>query len=276
MAFYGTKPVITENGLNLLSRAFAGEINIEFTHIEFGSGFYMEDEKTEEALQKVTSLKEKKQACFFSSKSAVSPNKILLKALLSNETLTEGYYINEVAIFAKARGEDDTSAVLYSISVAHIGDYMPKYNGTSPIQIIQQYYTAVNNATNITLSINNHAVALAEDLDYHVRDEERHITSDERLNWNDTYNALLYLVDVDNILTSFNGTFTLISQADPTALSTEEIEEAIATEWNGESSADPTALSAEEIEEAIATEWNGETSEDPTALSAEEIREVIS
>ena len=81
--------------------------------------------------------------------------------------------------------------------------------------------------------------------------------------------------DASLVQEAFHNTFSKIEAIDETALTSEEIEEAIATEWNGESSADPTALSAEEIEEAIATEWNGETSTDLTALSAEEIREVI-
>ena len=67
MAFF-CKPVITEKGLNLLSKAFAGEVNIEFTYMVFGSGFYSEDEKIPEILQKASRLKEEKQKSYFSNK----------------------------------------------------------------------------------------------------------------------------------------------------------------------------------------------------------------
>lgn len=66
----------------------------------------------------------------------------------------------------------------------------------------------------------------------------------------------------------FNSSF------DPTAMTREEINEAIATKWNGESSDDITAMTREEVNEAIATEWNGESSDDPTAMTSVEVDEA--
>ena len=61
----------------------------------------------------------------------------------------------------------------------------------------------------------------------------------------------------------------------PIAMTSEDILEAIQTEWNGESSEHPNAMRAEEIEQALNTEWNGESSTNPNAMSAEDINNAI-
>jgi hypothetical protein len=65
-------------------------------------------------------------------------------------------------------------------------------------------------------------------------------------------------------------------EADPTALQSTDIDNAIATEWNGESSQDETAMDSAEVSKSLETEWNGETSEDTEeAISASEINTVL-
>ncbi len=160
---YFNKSVMTSAGLNLLSRAFAGEITLEFVKLAAGSGTYTDSEKLPEALREATGLKAQKQQSTFSGKSVINSNTIALKSLLSNEQLTEGYYITEIGLYAKAAGADDGTAILYSIAVAEIADYMPEYNGSSPAQIIQEYYATVNDSAQITISVQG-AVALAEDI----------------------------------------------------------------------------------------------------------------
>lgn len=159
------KAVMTENGLNLLTKAFSGEIILEFVKMVYGSGEYTDAEKASEVLKKSTALKEVKQESYFSSRNFVNANTVSLKALLSNESVTEGYYINEIGIYAKAQGAADNTAILYSIAVAEIADYLPAFNGSNPAQIIQEYYVSVNDVENISITIKNGAVALAEDLE---------------------------------------------------------------------------------------------------------------
>ena len=62
---------------------------------------------------------------------------------------------------------------------------------------------------------------------------------------------------------------------DVTAMTSSDIEDALNTTWNGESSEDITAMSAEDVSVSLNTTWNGESSEDETAMSAEEIDSVI-
>jgi hypothetical protein len=77
---------------------------------------------------------------------------------------------------------------------------------------------------------------------------------------------------------------TLVDQAfaevyeygtDPTAMSSSDVEDAINTEWNGETSEDETAMNSTEVEDAINKEWNGETSEDDEAISSNDIETIL-
>jgi len=59
------------------------------------------------------------------------------------------------------------------------------------------------------------------------------------------------------------------------AMTADDILEAMSIPWDGQTSQNPAALSAVEITEAINTPWNGQTSQNPAALSAAEITEAI-
>lgn len=82
-----------------------------------------------------------------------------------------------------------------------------------------------------------------------------------------------------NIEDEFYQVFTLVKEEpevqDPTAMTSTDIEDALNTTWNGESSEDITAMSAEDVNVSLNTEWKGESSQDETAMSAEEIASVI-
>ena len=93
----------------------------------------------------------------------------------------------------------------------------------------------------------------------------------------DIYHRSNAVCDEANMQNAFYTVFTKVaSNNNETALSADEIETALHTEWSGETSDDETALSADEIETALHTEWSGETSDDETALSAAEIETALS
>lgn len=164
--------VMTNGGARLLTRAQAGEIKIEFTRIAIGSGSYTAAEKALAALQARTELKERKNSYTLSDIDVYSEHSVKVTALITNqdpvtkETLVnQGYYINEMGLYAKPAGESDSAEVLYSVTVTagENGDFMPPYNGYNAAQIIQDYYVTVNNSAQITINTTG-APALAEDL----------------------------------------------------------------------------------------------------------------
>ena len=141
--------VMTQNGAALLNKAQAGLCKIEFTRMSTGDGTFSESEKSPEELRKMTDLKSHKQSFAFDSIKYRDDTTVELKASITNhndtQTLSEGYYIQEIAVFAREAGEEDTE-ILYSIAVADSPDFMPPYNGKNPMLIIQRYYVTVDDS----------------------------------------------------------------------------------------------------------------------------------
>lgn len=165
--------VITDVGIALLNRAQAGEVSIQFTRMAVGNGVYREEEKTLSQLQKSTSLRSEKNSYPLSSVNIISDNSVKLTAIITNQDLVteenlvaNGYYINEMGLYAKEKDGDSSTEVLYSIvtTAAENGDYMPPYNGHTPAQIIQEYYTTISNSEDVTIYLKDTgAVMLAEE-----------------------------------------------------------------------------------------------------------------
>ena len=271
--------VMTNAGIKLLNEAQNGECKIEFTRIAVGDGTY--SDKTRDTLAQMTALKNEKKSYAITSKEKSNDNAVILQTLISNydeaeETvlITEGFYINEIAVFARAVDSDNEIMYSFAVTAGETGDYMPAYNGFNPAQIIQSYLVSVNNASDVQIVVKNGAYALQEDVN---RFQEKIDTTKESVNEITTW-IQENLLNTETIEAAFFNTFSHVPgvEEDLTALTTEDILDAINTEWNGESSDDPTAMSADEVENAINTEWNGESSDDPTALSAEDIEKATS
>lgn len=170
--------VITNSGANLLARAQAGEIKICFTAIATGDGEYTADEETLYALQNRSKLKSERNRYAISDILLNTATSVKVTALITNKDpvtektlVSQGYHINEIGLFAKAEGEDDDTAILYSIATTagDVGDYMPPYNGYNPAQITQDWIVTVDNSANVTIQSTG-AALLVEDANQ-IRDD---------------------------------------------------------------------------------------------------------
>ena len=155
--------VTTDAGMTLSADLLIGE-QMVFTKLVTGSGIYDEHEMTRTSLQKVTQIKEPRQEYEFSNIEKVTDNCILLKTLISNVNLTEGYRMTEIGVYAKKQGEEG-DGILYSVSVAKEPDYLPRYNGLAAIEIIEEYYITVSDAAEVSLQVGSSAAVLREDLE---------------------------------------------------------------------------------------------------------------
>ncbi|MFG6383494.1 MAG: phage tail protein [Lachnospiraceae bacterium] len=187
------KAILTEAGQQLLIKSQAGEANIEFTRLVIGNGLYAENEKEPAILQKMTELKSEKNSYALSGIFIHSQNSVKITALITNqdavtkETLvTEGYFINEMGLYAKEKGKEEEE-ILYSIAVTsgENGDFLPIYNGF-PAEIYQEYYVIVSNSVEVSIQSNLGAPALVDDLQSHVLDKNIHITEEEREKWSES------------------------------------------------------------------------------------------
>lgn len=268
--------VMPNCGIKLLNDAQAGECTIEFTRIAIGNGEYTEEEKERSELIKATGLKSEKKSYKINSKKKVNDNSIVLTCNITNydesskkALITEGFYINEIAVYAKAAGTENE--ILYSIAVTsgNTGDYMPPYNGYNPASIIQSYVVSVNNASDVKVSVDLGVYALQKDLEECQNELEKIKES--------TVNIATALMDTDAVTKAFKNVFSHIRGGGESgqAMDEEDVLKAINTTWTGESSENPNALSASDVTDAISKEWTGESSDNPNALSAEEIYQAI-
>lgn len=155
--------VTTDAGLALSADLLTGE-QMVFTKLVTGCGEYDERELARSRLQKAWQIKEPRQQFEFSRVEKITDNCVLLKALISNARLTEGYRMTEIGVYAKKQG-DEGDGILYSISVAREPDFLPLYNGLAAVEIIEEYYITVSDAAEVLLQAGSGAAVLAEDLE---------------------------------------------------------------------------------------------------------------
>lgn len=156
--------VTTDAGIALAADLLVGE-NIEFTKLVTGSGVYGTDDIIRTNLQKATALRCQQQEFGFSSIEKMTNSCVLLKSLLTNKDLTEGYRIREIGVYARKKGDGEAGdGILYSISVAQEADYFPPYNGMFAIEVNQDYYIAISDASEVTIQARG-AAALLEDFE---------------------------------------------------------------------------------------------------------------
>lgn len=155
--------VTTDQGLALVADMIAGE-QLVFTKLVTGSGIYTEEEQERTSLQKATAIKEQRQEFGFSNISKVTDTCVLLKTLISNVNLTDGYRMTEIGVYAKKTGEEG-DGILYSLSVAKEADYIPHYNGFVAVEIIEEYYITVSDTAEVAIQLGSGASVLIEDFE---------------------------------------------------------------------------------------------------------------
>lgn len=171
-----TKPaVVTDGGSNLQILNMGGE-EIEFTKLEVGSGWYSDEEATEDALRKRTSLKDRKQLFGISSKSVSGDgDALIISSVITNADLNKGYTIRELGLYARIKDQPDTERLI-SVSLAEIEDDFPAYDGKES-RILMKYHFSVSNSDAVYLSYEHDPVALVEYVDMKDKDLQKQIDS---------------------------------------------------------------------------------------------------
>ena len=160
---YFKQAVITHTGANMLANDIAGIGSIEFTKMVSGAGEYTEEEKSQNALKGRTALKDQRQEFAFNTIKVKSERSVLLKSVISNQELEEGYRITEVGIYAREKGTEG-DGFLYSVALAVEADFLPPFNGLDPIEITQEYYATVSDSAAAAIVADPRAYVLYEDM----------------------------------------------------------------------------------------------------------------
>ncbi len=126
--------IITDDGHRLIAKAQSG-IKIRFTKVVSGDGDYAEVFD----LRSARGILSQKQVAEIKDVTVVGTNTVNIKAILSNKSLTTGYFIKEIGLMAVAEDEP-TKEVLYCIAITENGkwDFWPQFEGAEvrmPISI---------------------------------------------------------------------------------------------------------------------------------------------
>ena len=151
---------LTAAGRALIAKAQAGRTSIQFTKAQSGAGLWANTEDITTA----TALKTVKQTFTFSGITIPegNPSTVVLKVVMSNEGLTELYYVTEMGIFAQ---DPDDGEILYAIQVSSRQiEYLPAENGIGVSAITERINLEVCDAPNVTVNMAG-AYASADDFD---------------------------------------------------------------------------------------------------------------
>jgi len=142
--FNGT--ILTTAGLNLLSQAQSGE-TLQFTQVVLGSGTWSSTMNP----SSMTSLVYPSQTVPIQSVSVVGDGTARLRFLISNSSLSLGYLLSEIGIYAQTTSSPNT---LYAVTYAQNPDFIPAA-GVTTIEDVIDIYTVVSNAQSVTAVIDN-------------------------------------------------------------------------------------------------------------------------
>lgn len=152
-----SKLVITNKGQALLAKMIAGSGNIEFTKVSASSTAY-----TDAQLEGLTSLSNVKQTSLISKITRTNGVAIKVEAAFTNTELTAGYYMKALGLYAV---DPDDGEILYAVTRETSGNcYMPAYNGITVSGAYVQLVTTVGNAENVSLEVDQAAVATIGDI----------------------------------------------------------------------------------------------------------------
>ncbi len=150
------KAIITDKGKELIARAVAEKVALQFSKAVTSS--YAYPEMTD--FSKLTVLQDERQIVVPSSAQVTESKLISIRVLFGNEDIVVKYLIQNIGLYVT----DGKEEVLFSISQAITADEMPEYNGVAPSSFIYNIQLAIDEAEHITISINPAGVATNQEI----------------------------------------------------------------------------------------------------------------
>lgn len=165
---------LTDAGRALMADVVTNTDSIVFTNVTVGNGEYQASEKTQAALKARTSLKSLKETYEVSFTEQTSPLEVRLKSNIANydpsthtALFPEGFYVNEIGVMARAASGGTAILFMIAVVVSDQGDFLPHYEGSNPVEMVQDIVIKVNNDVTVTVTYSGSAYALSEDLSDH-------------------------------------------------------------------------------------------------------------
>jgi len=151
--------VITNKGQELISKLIAGTARVTFTKIATSDYDY-----SAAVLEELESLSEIKQEALVSSVTVTDTSLVEVLARIDNSSLTKGYYVKIVGLYAK--DSSTSEEILYGVSLAdEVADYMPVFGGKTVTGITYRLNVKVDNSGSVSLVIDPAAVPTMEQVE---------------------------------------------------------------------------------------------------------------
>ena len=135
--------ILTEKGRELLAKGLAGE-TITFTKMAIGDGTSLTSERERTALvNQITTLP-------ILNINVKRNGTCEINALLTNKSVTTGFYIKELGIFAHG---NDNVEILYAYNISTSPDFVPPFSANNVVEIEYVDTIIVDQAANVTAVI---------------------------------------------------------------------------------------------------------------------------
>ena len=153
------KLIITNKGQALMAKLIAGTTTVEFTKIRTSTNVY-----TNAQIPGLTALANVKQTTDVSRVIRTNNVAVQVEGAIENSSLTTGYKINSVGLYAKDPDEGEILYAVASVASSDNGAWMPPFNGVAVSGAYFKLITTVSNSDNVTLQVDQAAVATVGDI----------------------------------------------------------------------------------------------------------------
>ncbi len=149
--------VVTEEGQNLIAQALADNKALMFTSAKTSSYAYPSGTN----ITALTGLQDVVQSVIPSKSQVLNNNVAQVTARFDNDGITQQYPIHTIGLYAQV---DEGTETLFSVTQAITPDEMPVQSDVSPSAFIYNIQHTVQNAAQITITVNPAGTATVEDI----------------------------------------------------------------------------------------------------------------
>ena len=148
--------VVTENGQHLIAQAFTSEKKLIFTSAKTSSYSYPAGTN----ISALTGLQDVVQSVIPSGTKTIGGNVAQVTVRFDNDSIDQAYLIQTIGLYAKIEDREET---LFSVTQATVPDEMPVHSEVSPSAYIYNIQSTVQNASQITITVNPTGAASVQD-----------------------------------------------------------------------------------------------------------------
>jgi hypothetical protein len=140
--------ILTDAGRNLQAKAQIGQ-QLNFTRVALGDGSMPANPES------LTALVSEEKSLSIQSFEVLGDGTSKIRAILTNEGVTQGFFVREIGVFAQ--DPDTLEETLYSYANSGVqSDFLPAEGGATVVEQIFDLITVIGTATNVTAVIDDY------------------------------------------------------------------------------------------------------------------------